>query len=267
MLQSYKEADPGALPALALPVSCFAWLEAQAVAEPRATPLDRLWAATDDLIILAFFFLLHVGEYTPARAATPRRTVALRKKDIQLWDGNHQLLSLDAPDAILATAVSISISLVNQKNGVRFPVRRHSATNAALCPVRAVIRRLRHLRGDPDSTPLSTVHHSATSTQHVTPAVVTSRLHLAALATGILTMGFLLARISTHSVRASGATALKLNGVSDSGVCDSDIQFLGRWSSNTFVQYIQVQLCALARPLAARMIHYIPYYNISPNER
>jgi hypothetical protein len=185
----------------------------------------------------------------------------LRKQDVLLWDAQHCLIPVDSPLARLQQATAISLTLANQKSGRRDQSRRHNATGQPLCPVRAVVRRLHHLYGNPPSTLLSTIHLDPTTTAQVQPQLVTSLLHLAVHDTGLQQNGFPRDRVSSHSIRASGATALKLNGVSD-----SDIQTLGRWSSQTFLLYIQVQLAAVASAtLATRMIHYIPFYNVTPN--
>ena len=50
--------------------------------------------------------------------------------------------------------------------------------------------------------------------------------------------------------------AMKLNGV------DSiTIKKHGRWSSNTFLDYIQEQIGALTAGVATQMSRYIPFYN------
>jgi hypothetical protein len=69
--------------------------------------------------------------------------------------------------------------------------------------------------------------------------------------------GYDLLRIGPHSLRASGAMQLKLNGVSD-----SMIQKMGRWSSNTWLQYLHGQISCLTRGLSARMATPVLYFNV-----
>ena len=59
----------------------------------------------------------------------------------------------------------------------------------------------------------------------------------AAAADSLVAAGFDLRRIGSHSLRSGGAVKLKLNGY------DHDImKKLGRWSSNTYLHYIQKEL-------------------------
>jgi hypothetical protein len=98
---------------MALPTLVFRWLT-----EKCSTVADPALSALADLMVLAFFFLFHVGEYitsTPA-AQAKKRTIPLWKKDIWLWQ-NNVLLSNEAPQDGLLTATAVSTSLANQKNG------------------------------------------------------------------------------------------------------------------------------------------------------
>ena len=51
--------------------------------------------------------------------------------------------------------------------------------------------------------------------------------------------------VSTHSLRSGGATAMFLNGISE-----TVIKKMGRWSSDTFLLYIQEQLSIFLRDVA-----------------
>jgi hypothetical protein len=63
--------------------------------------------------------------------------------------------------------------------------------------------------------------------------------------------------LSSHSLRIGGATAL-----SDAGVPDRDIQFAGRWRSDTFLRYIRVSLRRLASIASA--LYVGPSSSIAP---
>ena len=65
---------------------------------------------------------------------------------------------------------------------------------------------------------------------------------------GLLLRGYTLNRISSHSLRAGGAMALKLCGASD-----STIMRVGRWTSLTYLTYIHTQIGALTAGLAGKM--------------
>jgi hypothetical protein len=62
--------------------------------------------------------------------------------------------------------------------------------------------------------------------------------------------GYDMRRIGTHSLRASGAMALKLQGT-----MDSTIMKIGRWSGTTYLTYIHSQIGTLNAGLAARCTH------------
>jgi hypothetical protein len=60
-----------------------------------------------------------------------------------------------------------------------------------------------------------------------------------------------------HSLSASGAMQLVLNGVSD-----SMIQKLGHWSSSIWLQYLHGQMPCLTGRISSRMATPVLYVNI-----
>ena len=64
--------------------------------------------------------------------------------------------------------------------------------------------------------------------------------------------------LGSHSLRAGGAMALKLQHYAD-----TLIQKLGRWSSTTWLQYIHTQIAHLSNGVAAKMSEDLPFYNIA----
>ena len=76
--------------------------------------------------------------------------------------------------------------------------------------------------------------------------------------TNLVAQGYDLKRVSTHSLRASGAMALKLQGVDD-----SLIMKLGRWTGLTFLTYIHSQIGALNTGLATRMAVRVHFVNVA----
>ena len=57
-----------------------------------------------------------------------------------------------------------------------------------------------------------------------------------------------LTQVSTHSLRSGGATAMFLNGVDE-----ITIKKMGRWSSDTFLIYIQEQLSLFSKGISEKM--------------
>ena len=68
--------------------------------------------------------------------------------------------------------------------------------------------------------------------------------------------------IGVHSLRAGGAMALKLQGVSD-----TTIQKQGRWRSTTFLQYIHNQIAHLTKDLSTKMSTKLTFTNIASIEK
>ena len=68
--------------------------------------------------------------------------------------------------------------------------------------------------------------------------------------------------IGSHSLRAGGAMALKLQGV-----LDTIIQKQGRWRSVTFLQYIHTQIAHLTKDLSTKMSMVLCFQNIAAIEQ
>jgi hypothetical protein len=114
-----------------------------------ATELDR---AVGDLALIAFYYLLRVGEYTiKGTRNETKQTVQFKKEDITFFKKNNQgqlrCLPRDAPDHIIMTADGATLKLDNQKNGWKgVCVYQEHNGEVYNCPVRALGRRYRHLR-------------------------------------------------------------------------------------------------------------------------
>jgi hypothetical protein len=254
-LRIYKEADPPPKRQLALPTTVFRWLAGPYYSSCHP---NSSMATLVDLIILAFFFLLRVGEYIRSAPAEQlkKRTIPLRKQDVRLW-AQGILLDNEAELEVLNSANKVSIALANQKNGTRGQWITHSSTgDPVFCPVRVAARRLDHLRTLPSTTPLCTWRTPDGSIRELRPQAVKPLVQLAAVATGLTPdKGYDTDYIGSHSIRASGAMSLKLNGVDD-----TLIQLLGRWSSDTFKKYIRPQISNLTEGLAELMTTALEFH-------
>ena len=99
--------------------------------------------AIADMIVIAFFFLLRPGEYT----ASPSDTQPFDFQSVQLFLGPTRLNIDTATDAQLNCATFASLTFDNQKNGVRGEVIGLGLSgDPTLCPVKAITRRIIHLR-------------------------------------------------------------------------------------------------------------------------
>jgi hypothetical protein len=249
ILKSYKDDDPAPQPQFALPMATVQ--TAASRHEPRHSALHR---AISDLICIAFFFLLRVGEYTMPSAGTTTRTVQFRVQDVRLWR-QGVLLSNFASEAELLQADAVTLYLENQKNGQKGATIHHTAVDGWLCPVKALARRVAAItsQGLGAETPLSCVSPGI----HVASHHIVTTVREAARLTHLSAHGYNLRRIGAHSLRASGAMAMRLNGV------DAEtIKKVGRWTSSTFLIYIHSQIAALNAGLAQRMVNPIYFQNV-----
>ena len=64
--------------------------------------------------------------------------------------------------------------------------------------------------------------------------------------------------VSSHSLRAGGAMAMHLNGISD-----NTIKKMGRWSSDTFLMYIHEQIAAFSKGISQKMSKDVDFHNIA----
>jgi hypothetical protein len=212
--------------------------------------------ATADLVTIAFFFLLRVGEYTMPAASRSTRTVQFRTRDVTFRDAVGNIIPHTASLLQLSQSASVTLWLDNQKNGQRGATIHHTACPSAFCPVKALVRRVSSIlaQGCDPTTPLSFVGPGV----HVTATNITRLIQQAARDTNLVAQGYDLKRVSTHSLRASGAMALKLQGVDD-----SLIMKIGRWTGLTFLTYIHSQIGALNAGLAQRMATRVHFINVA----
>lgn len=219
-----KEDDP---PARVEPIPMPILLQAEALG--RRTPRDR---ATLDCMWMGFYFLLRPGEYANASgdAKTP-----FRLQDVQFKIGSrHYPDVMTVPIETLLAATFVSLTFTNQKNGVKGEKLGHASNGQRFaCPVRAVIRRVEHLRSHHahPSTPLHVYY------DHGAPYAVSASMLSSLLRSAALTIpghcGVQLSHISARSLRNSGAMALLLAG------CDPDkIRIVGRWRSDAMFRYM-----------------------------
>jgi hypothetical protein len=178
-------------------------------------------------MIAFFFLLLHVGDYTRPKCTAQTRTVQFRLQDVTFRQANGFVIPHTSPLNDLLHANSVTLWMNNQKNGQRGATIHHTACPGWFCPVKALARQVSSIssQGCPITTPLSFVQPGL----HVVASNVTDLVHHAARDTDLVAQGYDLKRVSTHSLRASGAMALKLQGVDD-----SLIMRIGRWTGLTF---------------------------------
>ncbi len=205
LLMSVRVRDPAPKSQVALPVHAI-YRAAAARNDPNASPRE---ATTAHLIVMAFYFLLRVGEYALPPGHRSTRTVQFCICDIRFWQG--QTLHPPTSDAaLLAAASSMTLIMDNQKNGVRGDVIHQEAVNAYFCPVRSATARISAImaQGMPLTTPISFVQPGI----HVQPPHILHAVQRGAKLAKLTDSGHSLSRIGAHLLRASGAMALWLSG-------------------------------------------------------
>ena len=221
--------------------------------------------AIADLILIAFFYLLRVGEYTTPRRVRRNnewvratRTIQFRTKDVGFWKNGMQL-DRNSPLPTLLTADAATLKISNQKNGRMGQTIHQESIQANHCPVKALARRLSHIlnNGGNDDT-LICMYKNNENISAVTPADLIQAIRASVRALKLHKAGIDPDIVGVHSLRAGGAMALKLHGESDTTIMKH-----GRWSGLTFLQYIHNQIGHLSKDLSKKMATPIPFTNIA----
>ena len=255
MIRSWKREDPPPNRVKPVPVQVI-----RRIAFIASFATHPLIMCTSDMILLAFFFLLRPGEYTDGSNRDTNSQPFLFSS-AQLFIGPRRLNFATATDAELLAATFGSLTFDNQKNGVRGEVIGLSTSgDPIVCPVRAIARRIIHLRasGAPTTAPLARCYHN-NKTHKVTSSLITSTLRASVRFLGH-ELGFLESDISARCLRAAGANALLLAKV------DSDIiRLIGRWRSDEMLRYLHVQAAPLMAQYSRRMLE-AGTYTLIPNQ-
>ena len=230
-----------------------------------ASTLDQ---AIGDLTLIAFYYLLRIGEYTVKGSRNEtKQTVQFKYEDVTFFKNNRagqlRCLPRGAPAHMIATADGATLKLDNQKNGWKgVCVYQEANGDAYFCPVRALGRRFLHLRhhGASDKTFLSSYWLRGTrgdvTVEHISRALKQAATSLQYPTT----KGIPIDRINTHSLRSGGANALALSGYSD-----TQIQKMGRWRGATFKEYIREELACYAQGMSRDMKRKFNFVNIAGN--
>jgi hypothetical protein len=231
-----------------------------------AAELDK---AIGDLGLIAFYYLLRVGEYTCKLTRNEtKQTVQFKFEDITFFKrttaGDLRCLPRNAPDILIATADGATLKLDNQKNGWKGAcIFQEANGDPYMCPVRAVGRRYLHIRhhsNEPKEV-ISAYWETGKDVRSVTAEHISKAIKLAASMLHYpANKGIPIQRINTHSLRSGGANVLALSGYSD-----TEIQKMGRWRSATFKEYIREELACYARNMSKKMKRKFNFVNIAGN--
>ena len=225
-----------------------------------------LLAAVGDWCLIAFYFLLRIGEYTTKGTRNEsKQTVQFRMQDVTFFKkdkvGRLRQLPRNARDATILTADGATLTLGNQKNGWQNVSIHHEWNGEDLLDaVRALGRRYCHIRQHMNndwSTLLSAVF-TEDGRVDVTDKDVSQSLKTAARVLQYPEMkGIPVERVNTHSLRIGGANALALAGFNE-----MQIQKMGRWRGDTFKIYVREQLSNFSEGMSRAMKQSFGFVNV-----
>ena len=263
MIEGYRREDPGAVPQLAVPITlpnmCYK------AAMLSTSPLTQ---ATGQLCLIAFYYLLRVGEYTQPRFVLRNgkkhrctRTKQFTVGNVGFFKNNLVLPRNSTLDTLL-TADAATLKISNQKNGRMGDTIHQRAVTSECCPVKALAHRVHHILsngGTNEALICSYMHDNEFHT--IQSQSIIKMLRASASMLKLEKQNIDPDLIGAHSLRAGGAMALRLHGYDD-----TTIQKMGRWTSNTFLQYIHTQIAHLSKDISQKMSIALPFLNIAAIE-
>ena len=227
----------------------------------------ELTKSVGDNALIAFYFLLRIGEYSVKRTRNAsKQTVQFKLEDVTFFERNamDQLRQLprNATDKRIMAAVSATLKLDNQKNGWKgVCVNQEANGEKHHCAVRALGRRycyIRRLAKGNLKTKLSAYWENNKKCQ-LNDEDMRRNLKWAATQLDYPgTKGIPIELIDTHSLRCGGANALALSGYSD-----TQIQKMGRWRGATFKEYIREQLASYSEGMSKNMKRKFNFVNVA----
>ncbi len=185
-----------------------------------ATALDQ---AVADLTTIAFYYLLHVREYTVKQSKNEtKRTVQFKMEDITFLRrdklGRIMCLSRNAPLANILTVDGAMLKLDNQKNGHKeVCIYQQTTGNPIHCPVRALGWHYQHLQENKatDKTFICAYYMDGQAYNATAEDISTALKRATTMLQYPLYRRIPIKRIDTHLLRISGACDLALNGFSE----------------------------------------------------
>ena len=139
--------------------------------------------ALADMIILAFCFLLHPGEYVLSNS---EYAAPFHLQEVHLFSGNFKLDLLHTPKATLWGTTYVGLEFMNKKNGVKGKIIGLGKSGSDVwCPVLASIHCIIALHHD--NAKLTTTLHAYKCNDQwwgIAASHITSQVHAAAQAMG-----------------------------------------------------------------------------------
>ena len=260
IIEGFRRSDPPPVPQLAVPVTVPTM-----AFETHINSEDPILKRISCLMLVAFYYLLRVGEYTTPKFAVVNGKRVPMTRTRQFVVGNvgffkeGKILKRDSPLPILLSADLAVLKITNQKNGRMGQTITQHATAANACPVKALAHIVHDIvdAGRNDDSLLCSVH-TGEAWRNIDAASVVSMVRHTANCLNLREQAIDPDLIGAHSLRAGGAMALKLHGYDD-----TTIMKMGRWTSLTFLQYIHNQIAHLSKDISTKMGIPLPFVNIA----
>jgi hypothetical protein len=157
----------------------------------------------------------------------------------------------------LLQAESATVCIAHTKNGTKGAVVHHNHGRGPICPVAALARRVANIQAGPAWGNINIVYHARGRVSWVTDRDIGFAVWWGVTSNQLTSRGYTLDRVSSHSLRAGGAMAMKLSGASD-----STIMRVKRWSSLMYLTYIHSQIGALTAGVAWKMSAAFRFQNV-----
>jgi hypothetical protein len=237
MIEGYNKQDPPTKKMLPVKANVPELLVEMGYGKSRSPHAQVI----EDPSLIAFYSLLCIGKYTvKGKHNNTKQTVQFKLKDVTFFKKNKTgtlaFLPRTAPASVVILADSATLKLDNQKNRWKgICVHQEANGESFNCPVRALARRVLHLRkNNADRKTFLSAFFSEGARYDVCGEDVSKVLMMAvAILQYLITWGIPIKCIDTHSLWSGGANALAL-----SGYLDTQIQKMGRWMGATFKEYI-----------------------------
>ena len=253
MFEGFRREDKASVAQLAVPVA----VPQQMAIVGLASGATERESAVGDLGLIAFYYLLRVGEYTQKKKRPDTRTVQFRFCDVAFKKGNT-ILPRDAPLEVLLTATAATLRLTNQKNGIKGSMVHRSAMAGPYCPIKALVRRFVHMRTNKATdTTLLSAYWDHLGIGNVTDVDIRDSVKRAVTSLKLHKNGIPDSRVGTHSLRSGGAMALKFAGADP-----TDIRKMGRWSGDTWLMYIHDQIAEYSEGWTEKMSVPRGFFNL-----
>lgn len=214
-----------------------------------------------DLIAGGFFFAMRGGEF--AKTRMPLQTTRICLKDVTFRDEMRRIIPHDS-NRLTEQAIRVTICFRNQKNGEKDEKRSQKRIEHALCPVKVWIRIVRRVRkrvwnASPDTPVCTTTATTTGSRMEITLEAITDLMKgFCDKMKQTKNYGFEAHELGARSIRTGAAMALFMQSKDP-----IEVQILGRWKSQAFMEYIRPQVLELSDDLAAAMVAFNPITDLA----